>query len=110
MRYLADVDLLATAVEAACREADPAFRRINIEILGNTDAFVHTHIWPRHEWERPELVTKPVWQYEPTNWSDPETALGPQHDALRARIADHLHRLAGEDETVGPKPRGRLSA
>ena len=32
VQFLADADLLATAVEQACREADPAFRRVNLEI------------------------------------------------------------------------------
>jgi diadenosine tetraphosphate (Ap4A) HIT family hydrolase len=55
VRFLTDVDLLATAVETACRANDPAFRRVNIDILGNADAFVHAHIWPRYEWSRPSL-------------------------------------------------------
>lgn len=61
VRFLADVDLSATAVETACRANNPAFRRVNIDILGNADEFVHAHIWPRYEWEPPELVTRPVW-------------------------------------------------
>lgn len=63
VRFLADVDLLADAVERACKVADPAFRRVNIDILGNADAFVHAHIWPRYEWEPPELIWRPVWLY-----------------------------------------------
>lgn len=90
VQFLADVDLLATAVERACRALDPTFRRINIDILENTDAFVHAHMWPRHEWESPELLRKPVWLYDGTNWSDPATALGPQHDELRAGIEREL--------------------
>ncbi len=30
VQFLADVDLLATDVERACREIDPAFRRVTI--------------------------------------------------------------------------------
>lgn len=97
VRFLAAVDLLATAVEHACREVDPAFRRINIDILGNTDAFVHAHIWPRYEWEAPDLRSWPVWRYDPSNWHDAATRLGPQHDDLRARITAHLRRLAAAD-------------
>ena len=93
LRFLADVDLLATAVERACRDGDPGFRRINIDILGNTDAFVHAHIWPRYDWEPPELVTHPVWLYPAEAWRDPATALGGRHDALRARITHHLAAL-----------------
>ncbi|ROS76916.1 HIT family protein [Cellulomonas sp. PhB143] len=84
LRYLADVDLVADAVEVACRRLDPAFRRVNVEILGNTDAFLHCHIWPRYEWEPPTIVGKPVWLYPAERWRDPATALGPGHDELRA--------------------------
>ncbi len=97
VQFLSDVDLLATAVESACRAADPAFRRINIDILGNTDAFVHAHVWPRYEWEPAELLRKPVWLYDAANWSDPVTALRPRHDELRAGIARDLKRLSKAD-------------
>ncbi len=97
VQFLADADLLAAAVERACREADPRFRRTNIDVLGNHDAFVHAHIWPRYEWEAPELVRRPVWLYDPANWRDPATALDARHDALRASIARHLRALAAAD-------------
>lgn len=95
VQYLADVDLLATAVERACRAADPGFRRMNIEILGNTDAFVHAHIWPRYDWEPAELIGKPVWLYDASHWSGPRHALAPRHDALRAAITAELEDLLG---------------
>ena len=88
--FLESMATLGEAVEQACGEADPAFRRVNLEILGNTDAFLHAHVWPRYEWEPPELVRKPVWLYPAERWSDAETALGQQHDALRAAIAGRL--------------------
>lgn len=86
VRYLADVDLAATAVERVCRRRDDAFRRINVEILGNADAFLHAHIWPRYEWEPPSLVEKPVWLYSPDHWSDARHALSGAHDDLRADL------------------------
>ena len=86
LRYLADVDLLADAVETVCRRLDPAYRRLNVEILGNTDAFLHCHVWPRYEWEPPEVVGRPVWLHDPARWRDPATALGPAHDGLRAAL------------------------
>jgi len=97
VQFLGDVDLLATAVERACRAADPAFRRVNIDILGNADAFVHAHIWPRYEREAAELVRRPVWLYDPENWRNPATALGQQHSALRARITEELDSVARAD-------------
>jgi diadenosine tetraphosphate (Ap4A) HIT family hydrolase len=84
--FLESMDLLAEAVEVACRDADSAFRRVNIEILGNTDPYLHAHIWPRYDWEPPELVGRPVWLYPLSRWSDPTHALGRRHDPLREAI------------------------
>ncbi|MFI6153237.1 diadenosine tetraphosphate hydrolase [Kitasatospora sp. NPDC051170] len=94
LAYLSDLDRLAEAVERACRAADPAFRRVNIEILGNKDPFLHTHVWPRYDWEPAHLVQRPVWDHPRENWSDPHHALGPAHDPLRAAIAAELDALA----------------
>jgi diadenosine tetraphosphate (Ap4A) HIT family hydrolase len=90
LEFLESMERLGEAVERARAGADPAFRRINLEILGNTDPFLHAHIWPRYDWEPPELIGGPVWLYPHGNWSDPDYALGPRHDALRAEILRHL--------------------
>jgi diadenosine tetraphosphate (Ap4A) HIT family hydrolase len=97
VRFLADADLLATAVERACRDLVPGFRRVNVEVLGNADAFVHAHVWPRYAWEPPGLVARPVWLHPTERWHDPATALGDEHDELRARIRDELEHLARDD-------------
>lgn len=90
--FLESMSTLAEAVEGACRDADPAFRRVNIEILGNTDPYLHAHIWPRYDWEPPDLVGKPVWLYPAQNWADPDTRLSSGHDGLREAITSRLHR------------------
>src|SRR5215475_9460657 len=59
--FLDSMDRLGEAVERACSAADAAFRRINLEILGNTDAFLHAHVWPRYDWEPPDRIGDPVW-------------------------------------------------
>ncbi|MDX3541051.1 diadenosine tetraphosphate hydrolase [Streptomyces sp. MB09-01] len=91
--YLGDLERLAEAVERACARLDPAFRRVNIEILGNTDPYLHTHIWPRYDWEPADRVRLPVWLYEAEYRRGEQHALGPRHDALRAAIAAELDRL-----------------
>lgn len=96
VQFLADVDMLAH-VEDACLELDPVLRRVNIDVLGNADAFVHAHIWPRYEREPRELVWRPVWLYDLGKWKDPDTALGDQHDHLRASIGRHLRSLVDGD-------------
>ena len=88
--YLASLALLGEAVERACADHDASFRRVNLEILGNADPFLHAHVWPRYDWEPPELVTRPVWLYPEQKWRDPGTALGPAQDALRASITHYL--------------------
>ena len=93
MAFLSDMDQLGEAVERACRRLDPAFRRVNLEILGNTDGFLHAHVWPRFEWEPAELVGMPVWLYPRERWSDEQFALGPQHDVLREAIGEELDQL-----------------
>ncbi|MET8451129.1 diadenosine tetraphosphate hydrolase [Streptomyces sp. NPDC005209] len=93
LAFLSDMDRLGEAVERACRRLDPAFRRVNLEILGNTDGFLHAHVWPRYEWEPAELVGLPVWLYPRERWSDPAYAFGARHTALREAIGEELDRL-----------------
>ncbi|MFF4507560.1 HIT family protein [Streptomyces sp. NPDC001401] len=94
LSFLSDMDQLGEAVERACRRLDAGFRRVNLEILGNTDPFLHAHVWPRFEWEPTELVGKPVWLYPRDRWSDERFRLGSQHDVLRDEIGSELERLA----------------
>lgn len=91
--FLSDMDQLGEAVERVSRRMDAAFRRVNLEILGNTDGFLHAHVWPRFEWEPTGLVSGPVWLYPRDRWADEQFALGPQHDSLRKAIGDELDCL-----------------
>ncbi|MFD3518919.1 HIT family protein [Streptomyces sp. NPDC058653] len=93
LSFLADMDQLGEAVERACQRLDPDFRRVNLEILGNTDPFLHVHVWPRFGWEPADVVGGPVWLYPRERWSDEEFRLGPQHDGLREAIGSELDRL-----------------
>jgi diadenosine tetraphosphate (Ap4A) HIT family hydrolase len=94
-RFLADMDVLGEAVERVCGRRDPGFRRVNLEILGNTDPYLHAHVWPRYDWEPEHLVGRPVWLYPLERWSDPATALGPEHDELRAELTAEIDLLRG---------------
>jgi diadenosine tetraphosphate (Ap4A) HIT family hydrolase len=93
LAFLADMDRLGEAVQRVCERRDPAFRRMNYEVLGNRDAFLHAHVWPRYEWEPAEIKQSPVSAYPRTMWSDPAHWLGPRHDDLRAEIAAELADL-----------------
>lgn len=91
--FLEDMAVLGRAVAAVCRRRDPRFRRINLEIQGNTDAFLHAHVTPRYAWEPADLVGWPAALHHWTGRVDPERhTLGPQHDALRADLTAELDR------------------
>ncbi|ROQ72668.1 diadenosine tetraphosphate hydrolase [Streptomyces sp. NBC_01260] len=93
LSFLSGMDQLGEAVERACRRLDPAFRRVNLEILGNTDPFLHAHVWPRFEWETADRVGAPVWLYPRDRWRDERFRLGPQHGVLRDAIGSELDQL-----------------
>ncbi|MFF9868294.1 diadenosine tetraphosphate hydrolase [Streptomyces sp. NPDC013953] len=95
LAFLSDMDRLGEAVERACERLDSGFRRVNLEILGNTDGFLHAHVWPRFTWEPAGLVGRPVWLYPRDRWSDERYALGPRHAAVREAIGEELDRLGG---------------
>lgn len=93
LEFLADLDLAGEAVERVCGRRDSGFRRVNLEILGNSDPYLHAHIWPRYDWEPEHIVARPVWLYPVERWSDPASALGPRHDDLRAELTAEIDRL-----------------
>jgi diadenosine tetraphosphate (Ap4A) HIT family hydrolase len=84
--FLRDMSILGDAVLQTCRAA-----KINYEILGNTDNFLHAHVFPRYSTEDPQRLTKPVWLYSPEHWTDPKYLYDPQvHDELRQKITNYL--------------------
>ena len=75
-----------TSTSAVCRRRDPQFRRINVEIQGNTDAFLHAHVTPRYEWEPDDIVGWPAALHHWTGRVTDDHRLGPQHDDLRTEL------------------------
>ncbi len=97
--FLADMGLLGEAVFAACNGFDPAFRRLNYEILGNSLHHLHAHIHPRYAWEAREFRDAPVWRYpnEVRFAEEHDVLVSPkaeEYDQLREAIAAELARLA----------------
>lgn len=91
-QFLTSMAVLGQAVESACSALDPGFRRLNYDILGNTDEFLHAHVWPRYSWEPSQRLRKPVWLYPAENWTAAEHRAGPQHEVIRQMIEDELIR------------------
>ena len=97
LAFLSDMDRLGEAVEQVSRQFDSAFRRVNLEILGNTDPYLHAHVWPRFDWESQEMRGRPVWLYPQEYWHDEGFALGVRHELLRLSIGEALDRLSGQE-------------
>jgi hypothetical protein len=61
MAFLSDMERLGEAVERACRQSDPAFRRVNLEILGMSTATPRMAPTTRPRWSavpgRPDLTS-----------------------------------------------------
>ncbi|CAM5609705.1 hypothetical protein SGLAM104S_10513 [Streptomyces glaucescens] len=92
LAFLSDMDQLGEAVERVSRRMDAAFRRVNLEILGNTDGFLHAHVWPRFEWEPTDLVRMPVWLIPATG--------GPTGNTHSVRSTTRCVRRSGTSWTV----------
>ncbi|HVQ87626.1 MAG TPA: diadenosine tetraphosphate hydrolase [Actinomycetes bacterium] len=91
--FLDDMAVLGRVVATVCARRDAQFRRINLEIQGNTDAFLHAHVTPRYDWEPPDIVGWPPALHHWTERVDYATnALGPQHDDLRRELGQELDR------------------
>lgn len=87
--FLRDMSLLGEAVEAVCRP-----RRVNYEIFGNTDPFLHAHVLPRYDWEPAEFLAGPASHYP----RERRQASGDQfseeaHGQLKAQIAATLREI-----------------
>jgi diadenosine tetraphosphate (Ap4A) HIT family hydrolase len=95
LTFLADMALLGEAVLAACQAADPAFLRLNYEVLGNSLHRLHAHVHARYAWEPEEYRTSPVWRY-PTEMRQTPEALSGRHEGLRAAIAAELERVMAD--------------
>jgi diadenosine tetraphosphate (Ap4A) HIT family hydrolase len=99
--FLLDLSLLGEAVAAACAAADPAFRRVNYAVLGNTWPHLHGHVHARYDWEPEPERSGPVWNYGDRR-ADPTGTLGPSPEPLREAITAALTAIRAEvyrDET-----------
>ena len=63
--YLLDMSIVGDVITEVCHP-----KRINYSIYGNTDTFLHAHIFPRYDWEGKQFITKPVWTYSEDHWID----------------------------------------
>lgn len=95
-QFLTDLGLLGEALTAACAAWDPAFSRLDYEIVGTGEKVLQAHVFARYAWEPVELRDGPVWRHPPAHWRDPVHALGPRHDRLVEAITRELSRALGD--------------
>lgn len=87
--FLIDMSLIGDAITAVCNPL-----RVNYDILGNTDAFLHAHIFPRYEWEEEERIKFPVWLYPKENWSIEKYQFSDEkHGELKIQLIMKLQEL-----------------
>ena len=63
--------------------------RINYEILGNTEAVLHAHIFPRYQSEPKDLRRIPVWSYD---WDNAPPFDLSRDQSLMDQIAEYLDK------------------
>ncbi len=87
--YLSDMALLGEALRA-CTDTF----RVNYEILGNGDAALHAHLFPRYLSEPDRYRRGPVWGYPAEQRTS--VAFDPAvHGDLQRSIASYIHRQSG---------------
>ena len=87
--YLLDMSLIGDAIQAVCQP-----RRIKYSIYGNTDAFLHAHIFPRYDWEPEERKPYPVWQYSPDMWRNSQYQFRDEtHLELKEKLIKKLQKV-----------------
>ncbi|KRM41827.1 hypothetical protein FEZ41_11885 [Lentilactobacillus parafarraginis] len=84
--FLDSMGILGDAVLASTNAI-----RINYDILGNTDQFLHAHVFPRYEAESADHLRKPVWLYDSDYWVKLQYLYSlKRDDELRSAITNYL--------------------
>ncbi|MBO1514081.1 HIT family protein [Metabacillus bambusae] len=90
--YLLDMSLIGEAILKVCSP-----RRVNYSIYGNTDAYLHAHVFPRYNWEPIERIPYPVWQYSAENWRNAKYHYSTEkHGELREKLSNMIYELMAE--------------
>lgn len=87
--FLIDMSLIGDAIDHVCNPI-----RVNYDILGNTDNFLHAHVFPRYEWEEEERRKYPVWLYPKENWTIDKYQFNEEnYGELKTQLSMKLHEL-----------------
>ena len=95
------LDEMSMVAEAVVRAFD--VRKMNYELLGNTVAHLHWHLFPRHRDD--PFPTGPVYYIDNAIWRSDETRPGPDELAdLKRLLYVELERIAGKERIVRTNP------
>ena len=87
--FLKEMSLVGDAIIHICKPL-----RINYDILGNTDAYLHAHIFPRYESESAERRKMPVWLYDNAHWTDERFQYSQsEHGSLKELLKNKIEAL-----------------
>lgn len=90
--FLRDMSLVGEAVERACRP-----QRLDYEIFGDSDPFLHAHVLPRYAWKPTEYLRTPVSLYPRHMRLDPQHQFNSaKHHNLMEQIRASLRELLGD--------------
>lgn len=84
LNFLQDMTILGDALLAVTGAS-----RINYEILGNSEAALHAHVFPRYATEPEENRQKPVWFYD---WNSAVAFNLERDQLLMQEIAEAIHQ------------------
>lgn len=91
--FLLDMSVLGDAISTVCKPI-----RVNYEILGNSDAFLHAHVIPRFDWEDEVIKKQPIWVYPKENWSLEQYQFSEEkHGELKNLLSSVLEKLMKEN-------------
>jgi diadenosine tetraphosphate (Ap4A) HIT family hydrolase len=90
MVFLRDMALLGRAIEDVTGCA-----RVNYGIYGNSDPYLHAHVFARYAWEEPERSRHPVWKHYPLEelYAEEHQFSPEKHGELRAKLGLRLLEL-----------------
>lgn len=87
--YLMDMHILGEAIASVTNPV-----RMNYSILGNTDNYLHAHVYPRYEWEEAERLRKPAWFYPQDEfWRNPKYMINEEHIELAESLKGKIEEL-----------------
>jgi diadenosine tetraphosphate (Ap4A) HIT family hydrolase len=87
--FMLDMSILGDAILKTCNPL-----RVNYSMYGNSSEFLHTHIFPRYDWEPEEYRQGPVWLYPKSKWTEEDSQwTNPKYKELMVGITKNLDDL-----------------